>query len=180
VPNRPLSALLATIAVASFGPAANAQASTQAAAQAKPAAPAAPTPKPIARAAIVQELNANYKVMDTDGDGGITSAEISAAQTRANQAAAAQYAKRRDAIFQKLDTNKDGQLSLAEFNAGSPMPPARRQAPAQVLAEVDSNKDQKVTIAEFTAPTLTKFDRVDLNHDGIFSVDEQQKTRAPK
>ena len=169
--NRPLSVLLAAAAVIGFGTAAYAQATSGA----KPT-PAAP--KPIARADIVQELGANYKAVDTNGDGAVTSAEIAAAQARARQEAAALHTQRLDETFTKLDTNKDGQLSKAEFTAGSPAPQRPLTDPAKVISELDSNKDQKVSLTEFSSTPLANFDRVDINHDGIVTPDEAQKARG--
>jgi len=171
----PLIILGASIAALSIAPAANAQASTPAA----KTSPTASGPKPIARAAIVQELNANYKNVDTNGDGVVTTAEIAAAQTRAQQSMSARYAKRLDQTFSNLDTNKDGQLSPAEFKAGSPMPQRPQPDPVRLLGEMDANKDLKITLAEFGAPTLANFDRIDTNHDGVVTPDEAQKARAP-
>jgi len=165
---RPLNILAASAAAFGVAAAANAQA---------PAA-TAPAPKPIARTAIIAEINANYKAVDTNNDGAVTVAEISAAQTRAQQSGQALFVKRRSEVFTRLDTNKDGQLSAAEFNAGSPVPQPRRADPAQLLGQMDGNKDQKVTATEFGATTLANFDRVDLNRDGSVSVDEQQKAMA--
>lgn len=165
---RPLLILSASIAPLGIGAAANAQ------------APAAATAKPVARTDLVREITANYKEADTNNDGAITAAEIAAAQTRGYQSAEAQFVKRRGEVFGKLDTNKDGQLSAAEFNAGSPVPQRRQTDPAQLLGQLDANKDQKVTVAEFGATTLANFDRVDLNRDGIVSLDEQQKARASR
>ena len=162
-----LFVIAASLAAVGIAPAANAQASASGA-------------KPIARADLVRELTANYKNVDTNGDGAVVVSEIQAAEDRAQRALDAAYAKRRDAAFQKLDTNKDGQLSVAEFNAGSQPPHIQRAAPATILQQLDSNKDQKISSAEFGAITLANFDRVDLNHDGIVSLDEQQKARAAR
>ena len=62
---RPLLILSAGIAALGVGAAASAQA---------PAA--APGPKPVARTELVREINANYKAVDTNGDGAVTAAEI--------------------------------------------------------------------------------------------------------
>lgn len=175
--NRPLSVLFAGVAAISFGPAVNAQASTQASAQAKPA-PAAP--QPIARTDIVRQIDANYKTLDANGDKAVTVAEIQAAQTRAQQAIEAEFVKRRDAAFRELDTNKDGQLNAAEFNAGSKTPRLNRPAPASIIQEMDSNKDQKISPTEFSANTLANFDRADANRDGIVTPAEAQSARATR
>jgi len=171
-----LLVLTASIAAMSIAPAANAQASVSAG----KASPAASGPKPIARADIVRELNADYKNVDTNGDGAVVLSEIQAAQARSQKAADTLYGKRRDATFLKLDTNKDGQLSAAEFNAGSPPPQMKRPAPAAILQQLDANKDQKVTQAEFGAIMLGQFDRADANHDGVVTPDEQQKARTAR
>jgi Ca2+-binding EF-hand superfamily protein len=91
---------------------------------------------------------------------------------------AALYTKRLNEAFAKLDTNKDGQLSKAEFSAGSPVPQRPLADPAKVVSELDSNKDQKVSLTEFSATTLANFDRVDANHDGMVTPDEAQKARG--
>ena len=86
-------------------------------------------------------------------------------------------AKRRSEMFAKLDTNKDGQLNTAEFNAAAPLPQRPKANPAEALRKSDSNKDQKLSAAEFRAPPLANFDKIDLNRDGTVSVDEQNKAR---
>ena len=145
------------------------------------AVPAATTnvraPRPITRTEFLRNLDANYKRLDANNDGGVTQAEVQAAQARAEQAVDAAMIKRRDEAFRRLDTNKDGQLSLAEFNAGSPIAPRPRANPGQVIQRMDVNKDQKVSPAEFRAPSLAMFDKMDLNRDGTVSVDEQKKAR---
>ena len=68
------------------------------------------------------------------------------------------FVKRRDEAFRRFDTNKDGQLSAAEFNAGSPVPQARRADPAAgAAAQLDTNKDKKVSLAEFGAADAGQF-----------------------
>ena len=160
------SLIVLTAGAAAFGSAAIAQ------------APAAP--KPIPRAEVVRQINANFKSVDTNGDGGVTVAEVAAAQDRGVKAAEAQFIKRRDEAFRRFDTNKDGQLSAAEFNAGSPLPQAKRADPAQALGEMDANKDKKLNATEFGATTLANFDRADTNRDGVISVDEQKAFAAKR
>jgi Ca2+-binding EF-hand superfamily protein len=141
---------------------------------------AAPANKPIPRAEVVRQINANFKQVDTNGDGGVTAAEISAAQDRGVKAAEAEFVKRRAEAFRRFDTNKDGQLSTAEFNAGSPLPQAKRADPAQALSQMDANKDKKLNVTEFGAQTLANFDRADTNRDGTVSVEEQKAAIAKR
>jgi hypothetical protein len=78
----------------------------------------------------------------------------------------------RDA-FKRLDTNKDGSLSLPEF-LGSAPGIKMTQTPDQLLQGLDTNHDGKVSAEEFRAPQLAKFNRVDANHDGIVTPEEQR------
>ena len=177
--HRPHLIFIAGFAAISVAPVANAQASTSTASRPAAAQPAAGAPRPVTRTDFARNLDTNYKRLDTNNDGAVTEPEIQAAQARANQAVEAMLVKRRADVFAKLDTNKDGQLSAAEFNAGSPIPQRPRTDSAGALAKLDTNKDKKVSAAEFRAPPLANFDKMDLNRDGTISVDEQKKARPP-
>ena len=127
---------------------------------------------PPTRAELVTSLNNRFKSVDTNNDGSITKAEIDAANSRAAQQASTTLAARMEAEFNKLDTNKDKQLSLAEFRAGAPTP---RPVPSDTaIQRLDDNKDQKISLAEFTGSTLAAFDRADANKDGTISAAERQ------
>ena len=90
--------------------------------------------------------------------------------------AEARFAKRAEEGFTKLDTDKNGQLSLAEFKAS--IPPVQTRAAATLLQRLDTNKDGKVSPQEFGAPTLAVFDRFDTNKDGTISDAERNARRA--
>ena len=178
--NRSFHIVAAGLAMIGAAPVAHAQAAPSAApAQANAAtAPAgARAPRPVTRTSFIAGLDANYKTLDANKDGAVALAEIQAAQARSEQAVEALMVKRRAEMFAKFDTNKDGQLSAAEFNAGSPIPQRPKSDAAKALAQLDSNKDQKVSVIEFRAPPLANFDKMDLNRDGTVSVDEQNKAR---
>ena len=69
------------------------------------------------------------------------SAEVSAAHDRGRRPPK-RYVKRRSEVFAKLDTNKDGNLSAAEFNAGSPVPQRQLPAAAEVLGQIGREQGQ--------------------------------------
>lgn len=72
-----------------------------------------------------------------------------------------------DAQFDRLDTNHDGVIDATEAKAAPPGPGTRRLAR---LAE----RDGKISRAAFDAP----FDRLDANHDGVLDAAELQAARA--
>lgn len=78
------------------------------------------------------------------------------------------------AAFDKLDANHDGSLSKAEFLAAVPQAQSGSPNGAAMLARLDKNKDSRVSIDEYRAPMLSRFDRLDTNHDGSLSAAERQ------
>jgi Ca2+-binding EF-hand superfamily protein len=148
--------------------------STTAAKPATAGTPTAPT-----RAGVTNNLNANFKSMDTNGDGTLSAAELQAAESKVQQQRIAQVRARVEAEFNKLDTNHDGQLSKAEFMAAVPSAASTPANGNAILNQLDKNKDGKVTVQEYEAPILSRFDSLDLNHDGVIS-DAERKAAATK
>jgi hypothetical protein len=138
------------------------------------------TPQPIARAAYLQRIDAVFSAVDTSKDGVVDKAEIETAETKALAARKAQLINEREAGFHKLDANKDGMLSLTEFNAPLIAQPLPKPNATPMIAKLDTNKDGKVSMAENRAPAAAQFDRADTNKDGSLSVAEQQKARPNK
>ena len=169
--------LAATIAAATASPALATAAAPAAAPKA--AAPAAQPSQAITRAAMTKQLEAQFKAIDTNGDGTLSAAEVGAAELKILQQRAAAVRQRLEAEFNKLDTNHDGQLSKAEFMAAAPSAPTTAPNGAPVVAQLDKNKDGKVTVQEYEAPILSRFDSLDLNHDGVIS-DAERKAAATK
>jgi hypothetical protein len=77
--------------------------------------------------------------------------------------------------FADIDTNKDGAISPAEFDA---FHAERKQALAILGGErLDTNKDGKISFAEFSGPMKTHFEELDANKDGVLDETEQPKDR---
>ena len=141
-------------------------------------APAAQQPQPLAKASVLQQLDAAFTAVDANKDGFTDRAEIEAAETRALNARKAQVIQGRAAAFKQLDKDNNGQLSLAEFNAVVAAQPVPKADAGQFLQRFDTNKDGKVSKTEHRAPASAQFDRADANKDGTLSVAEQRTLAA--
>jgi Ca2+-binding EF-hand superfamily protein len=132
-------------------------------------APAAP--QQISRAQLSGQLDTEFKDLDANKDGKLTKAEIQTAMTRRAGEAQTQVNQQAKALFDKIDTNHNGSISLAEFQAQEKVSidPAKVEARVQQL---DTNKDGSVSAEEYRNGTLSQFDRVDANHDGVVSAAE--------
>lgn len=159
----------ALIALGAAAPAAAAVQARPATTAPKPAAQPAPT-----RAGMIKNLDATFKAIDTNGDGTLNAAELQAAEAKTQQQRIAQLRARVDAEFTKLDTNKDNQLSKAEFMAAAPTGSNTPPNGAAIVTQLDKNKDGKVSADEYRGPVLTRFDKLDSNHDGTISQAERQ------
>ena len=140
-----------------------------ASAQGKTKTVAAAGPAPIPRSSFIANMDTQFKVIDADKDGVLTAAEIEKSQqatTDLRNAAKAQL------LFGQLDSDKNGQLSPAEF-ARIPLPGIKPDA-KPMIARMDLNKDGKVTLVEYRGGTLVNFDRLDADKDGIVSGAEMK------
>lgn len=141
---------------------------------------AAQAPKPGAgklptRADVQRQADATFAKSDANNDRALSKDEIEAAQARAQAVAAQNIQNRIGQEFAKLDTDRSGQLSLAEFRAAAPTVRPQPGASAQIIQRLDGNKDGKISLEEYRGPMLATFDRVDANHDGTISADERAK-----
>jgi Ca2+-binding EF-hand superfamily protein len=133
------------------------------------------------RAQVISQADATFARSDTNNDRVITKTEVEAAQARAFQIAQQNIQTRLAQEFTKLDTDKNGQLSLAEFRAAAPqVRPAGAEVSNQVIQRLDSNKDGKISIEEYRAPILAAFNAADLNKDGTVTADERQRSAATR
>jgi Ca2+-binding EF-hand superfamily protein len=137
-------------------------------------------PQPISKTAFMQRIDSAFVAVDANKDGFTDRAEIEAAETKAFAARKAMGLKEREAAFRKLDTDKNGSLTLAEFNAVAAAQALPKPNAAPVLDRMDTNKDGKISLAENRAPAMTQFDRADTNKDGTLSVEEQKAAAAQR
>ncbi len=86
-----------------------------------------------------------------------------------------QAQQRADMLFQRLDANHDGVLTKQEAQQAGGQGGGRFAArmAERLFAQGDS-----VTKAQFDAQALVRFDRQDLNHDGVVTADERQQARS--
>ena len=114
-----------------------------------------------ARTDVAANVGKMFAWLDTNHDGFITKAEVDGLEAQRSQ----KLEKRAqgfkpDKIFDRVDANKDGKITVAEEQAAhNAMAKAKGKAPAQanataftgLFARADANKDGAVTRAEFDA-----------------------------
>ena len=143
----------------------------------RPARPTAPKgPQPISRDRL-HVARQWLQAIEANKDGFTDRAEIEAAEAKALAARKSQQLKQREAAFRQLDKDKNGSLSLSEFNAAVAAQSPKANATPRII-RLDTNKDGKVSMAESRAPAEAQFARLDSNKDGILSVDEQRRPAA--
>jgi hypothetical protein len=102
------------------------------------------------------------KSLDADGDGRIARSERK---------------RKPDEVFDRLDANSDGFLSVEELKAK-----ARRRGVRQKgrrLAALDKNNDGIISRDEWTGPA-SRFDRLDLDKNGSLSAEEIRNRRRKR
>jgi hypothetical protein len=87
-----------------------------------------------------------------------------------------------DAMFQRFDLNHDGvvtrdeaQQALAQFTQGAS---GKRSDKAEKMLDRFFGTSQSVSQQQFEAVSLARFDRDDLNHDGVVTPAERAQARA--
>jgi Ca2+-binding EF-hand superfamily protein len=127
----------------------------------------------------------HMKMMDTDGDGKVTSMEHSAAAKT---------------MFTKMDSNSDGRVTAAEMDAAHRMKgdmkddkmarhedghdkenaadksygKADKMASADKIAALDTNNDGALTAEEHAAGSKKMFGKMDANRDGMLTAQEMR------
>jgi len=107
--------------------------------------------------------------MDADKNGQVTRTEAEAFQ---RSVAVAESGARARAQFAKLDADRNGQLSMAEFaKAQSGQPQVNGQP---FVTQLDANKDGRVSLVEHRAGKLRRFDNIDADKDGVVTAAEMK------
>lgn len=130
-------------------------------------AAAAAGSEPLARAKFIAQMDAQFRKMDSDGNGQLTAAEIGEFE---KQKALAEAQARNRALFNELDSNRNGQLSPTEF-AKLVKEPSAGSVPG-MLSRADSNRDSQVSLVEHRIAMLVNFDRLDTDKDGVVTATE--------
>lgn len=121
----------------------------------------------ISRATFEAKIGSEFGEMDGNKDGTLSKAEVESWQTRT---AATIATARNKAIFARLDADKNGSLSAAEFARLGPAPV--KANPDPLMAQMDKDKDGKVTKAEHSAAGSARFTQLDGNKDGTLTEAE--------
>jgi Ca2+-binding EF-hand superfamily protein len=197
------------------GAAVAALASTAAAAQPRPDGRSF---EPLTRASVASRVEAGFARFDADRDGVLTHDEIRARveDRRADRGEGrgqraehrgdrderrAERGERQAELFARLDTDRDGSISRAEFEARprlSPEERAERRAErgehrsmrgmrhggglfagvfGRRFAAADVDGDGRLTQAEARRSALALFDGVDTDRDGTISAEERRAAR---
>ena len=89
-----------------------------------------------------------------------------------------EYARARAANFARLDRNKDGAVSNADFKRLTRFKPDAASRLDTLIATMDADKDGKVTRAEFDTAPMPLFERADANGDGRIDANEMAAAKA--
>lgn len=86
----------------------------------------------------------------------------------------AQAQQRADAMFQRFDLNHDGVVTRQEAEQAA----AQFGGRGERMIDRLFGESQSITLQQAEAQALARFDRDDLNHDGVVTAAERQQARA--
>lgn len=128
----------------------------------------------LSRTEFIKLMDIDFQRRDADGNGKATRAEIEEFTKRASTVKAQEQNR---ALFQNLDTDRNGLLNPNEFAALVPAPKFIDVSPE--MARFDINRDQIISLVEYRTATLANFDRMDIDKDGNLSSAELSKSTTP-
>jgi len=108
------------------------------------------------------EAEDEFKRMDTNGDGKVTTLE---------------YSNFAEVSFNQTDADKDGRVSAAECESSWAVHHKKidKNETAIHMRMVDTDGDGQISAAESAAYAKSSFARADKNSDGVLSEDEVEK-----
>ncbi|RBL70526.1 histidine kinase [Pseudomonas sp. MWU13-2625] len=110
----------------------------------------APPPPPQDQAPNTDLADALISALDTDGDGAISSDELSTGLTSAGSSADSNQ------IFSALDKNKDGTVSQDELSASlTPPPPPQQASSDELFSQLDADGDGNISATELSSALQT-------------------------
>jgi EF hand len=89
----------------------------------------------------------------------------------------AEFNAGRTAEFARLDANHDGSVTREERRAGHMDRGGRRGGGHRGMERADANSDGNISREEFLAGPTRHFERVDANHDGVITAAERPQRR---
>lgn len=89
----------------------------------------------------------------------------------------AEFDAGRDAMFARLDADNNGQLTREEMRAERGGRRGHRGGGMHTLTRADANNDGNITRDEFLSGPIERFERLDANDDGVISTDERPQRR---
>ena len=168
-----------TLPVLSLGALALALAApTIAAPEGKPAGPDRSVP--MARADTLAKVEARFAKIDTNSDGVIDAAEMTAHREAKRAARAEKIAAMTDEQKAKFQERRAAMKERWAKRAASTDAPAVKRSRGDRMARIDMDGDGRITAAEFAAPAMQRFDKMDANSDGIVTPDERKAARAAR
>jgi len=94
----------------------------------------------------------------------------------------AQAQQRADTMFQQLDLNHDGTVTRQEAEQAAAQLGGGEEGGNRAERMINRvfGDAQAVTLAQAEAQALARFDRQDLNHDGVVTASERQQARQQR
>ena len=156
---------------------------------------------------MVQHIRTMFTHLDANHDGFITKDELEAMHVQmmsmhdasakgvTGQPMAMDHQPMRmdpGAMFDRIDTNHDGNISRQEFNAAHAQMQERRVIimkdgarghggggmAEHLFGMADANHDGRVSLQEAETAALAHFDRIDANHDGKITPEERMQAHG--
>lgn len=121
----------------------------------------------------LNERSQAFAQMDANHDGTVTLAEMTEFQRQVDRQNLIKFYQQ---LFNRLDADRNGQLSGEEFMKMAVTQPTKDQKPYFDI--LDTNRDGKISKSEYVVRMTNNFDRLDANKDGVIDQAELEKDKA--